>query len=207
MVFGYGGYFGVAVGLLEQGAKHVVLLDPYASLDDKRNKTLMDQYAGYVRREGKRVVPEPSSITLWHDTLKIYADREQSKVDLLLSSSVMEHVGSPEAEAEQMARVLEAGGAQLHFVDLRDHYFRYPFEMLCYSEEIWRRFLNPGSNLNRFRAWQYEASFKKYFDDVRWAALEHDRPAFLNEKSRIRSEFLTGDDQIDAVTKISITTM
>ena len=32
----------------------------------------------------------------------------------------------------------------LHVVDYRDHFFKYPLHFLQFSQNTWRRFLNPG---------------------------------------------------------------
>ena len=62
-----------------------------------------------------------------------------------------------------LAGLTAAGGLNIHFVDLRDHFFRYPFEMLHYSEAAWRRWLNPTSNHNRYRVWDYRRVFEAAF--------------------------------------------
>jgi hypothetical protein len=37
------------------------------------------------------------------------------------------------------AALTRPDGLHLHFVDLRDHFLKYPFEVLCYSEGVWKR--------------------------------------------------------------------
>jgi hypothetical protein len=103
-----------------------------------------------------------------------------------------------------LARATAPGGVQLHFVDLRDHFFKHPFEMLCHSERVWRGLLNPASNLNRLRPWDYERIFRTSFPRVTVEPLAADLGAFRAARSRIRPEFLTGDDTRDAVTRIFV---
>jgi hypothetical protein len=104
----------------------------------------------------------------------------------------------------QLAAATAPGGQHFHFVDLRDHFFRYPFEMLCYSEQVWRSFLNPGSNLNRLRVWDYERLFSSRFQQVSVKVRSSDLPAFRATRARIRPEFLSADDERNAVTEILI---
>ncbi len=76
--------------------------------------------------------------------------------------------------------------------------------MLCYSERQWRRFLNPGSNLNRLRAGDYQRLFSQGFNQVKVEILYSDLPAFRAARPRIRPEFLSGNDEQDAATHIML---
>jgi len=64
--------------------------------------------------------------------------------DLILSNSVLEHVSDPRALFADFRRLLRPGGAMLHLVDYRDHFFKYPFHFLQFRKSTWDRFLNPG---------------------------------------------------------------
>jgi len=94
-------------------------------------------------------------------------------------------------------------GVQIHFIDLRDHFFKYPFEMLCYSEKTWY-WLNPSSYLNRYRMPDYQRVFETYFTNVEMTVLERNMDAFQQVQSRVRKEFLTGNNEIDSITSILI---
>jgi hypothetical protein len=181
MIFGYGGRLDVAVELLRAGAGHLVLLDPYA---------------------GSGVSPHPGSLTVVNAPLDQYVRDGGAPVDLVFSNSVLEHVEGVAGAVKDLARVTTAMGQHFHFIDLRDHFFRHPFEMLCYSERQWRRFLNPGSNLNRLRAGDYERLFSQGFRQVKVEILYSDLPAFRAARARIRPEFLSGNDERDAATHI-----
>jgi hypothetical protein len=126
------------------------------------------------------------------------------KVDLVLSSSVYEHLDDVDGITHALRILTNNQGKHVHFVDLRDHYFRYPFEMLTYSIKTWRNLLNPTSNLNRLRIPQYESIFHKYFSDVRIIIKETNIDSFHKTQPRIRKEYLSGDDRVDAATKIVI---
>jgi SAM-dependent methyltransferase len=180
----------------------VVLLDPFAQPVHGINLGFAASGAPFLFVENGRAVPNPEYLTIVHVSLAEYLDGGGQAVDLVLSNSVLEHVDGLALVVPQLARAMRPGGRQLHFVDLRDHFFKYPFEMLCHSEGIWRRWLNPGSNLNRLRATDYERLFRASFEDVQVEPLESYPEELLRVKQRIRSEFLTGDDVQDAVGRI-----
>jgi SAM-dependent methyltransferase len=203
LIFGYGGRFDVAVSLLKAGARHVVVVDPYAT-PVAVSRDLAAAGSPFLSVSGSRPVPAPEWLTVVHAPLSTYLSNGGPKCDLVLSNSVLEHVGDMEEAVMQLASATAPGGRHFHFVDLRDHFFRYPFEMLCYSEPVWRSFLNPGSNLNRLRVWDYEQLFSSRFQDVSIEVRSSDVPAFRTMRARIRREFLSGDDERDAVTQILI---
>ena len=207
LIFGYGGGFGVGVGLLQAGARHVVLLDPYAQPVDRINVGFAATGSPFLSVGNGRAVPNPEYLTIVHTSLAEYLDRGGEPADLVLSNSVLEHVDGLTHVVPQLARATSLGGRQLHYVDLRDHFFKYPFEMLCHSERVWRRWLNPGSNLNRLRATDYERLFKASFTEVQVEPLESYPQEFHALRSRIRPEFLTGDEAQDAIVRILVRAM
>lgn len=203
LIFGYGGNYGVGAGLLRAGARHVVLVDPYAEPAHEANRALAAD-SPYFTTRGAEVHPVADWVTVVDGPLGEYLARGGQRVDYVLSNSVLEHVGDVEATIPELAGVTAPGGHHFHFVDMRDHYFRYPFEMLCYSEPVWRRLLNPGSNLNRLRAWDYERIFRASFPGVTVEPLAADLAAFRAARPRIRPEFLTGREEQDAVIRIFV---
>jgi len=76
--------------------------------------------------------------------------------------------------------------------------------MLTFSEGVWRNFLNPTSNLNRFRLGNYREVFDAYFRKVEIKILERLEPEFRAIRARIRPEFLTGDEAVDSVGLIQV---
>ena len=205
LVFGYGGRFAVGVELLRQGAGHVVLCDHFVLLDKERNRELLSNYADYLDTKNDNVMPRPEFITLLHGDIREESIQSQiSEVDYVLSTSVYEHLDDVDGITRALAKLTSPQGVQLHFVDLRDHYFKYPFEMLTYSKNTWTNFLNPTSNLNRFRLTSYREVFDAYFQKVDIAILERLEDKFRATRSRIRPEFLTGDETVDSVTLIQV---
>ena len=205
LVFGYGGRFAVGVELLRRGAAHVVLCDHFVLLDKERNLELLPVYPEYLVGENDNVRPRAEYITLLHGDIREDAIQKQiTEVDVVLSTSVYEHLDDVKGITHALAKLTASNGFHLHFVDLRDHFFKYPFEMLTFSEGVWRNFLNPTSNLNRFRLGNYREVFDAYFRKVEIKILERLEPEFRAIRARIRPEFLTGDEAVDSVSLIQV---
>jgi len=202
LIFGYGGRFGVGSALLQAGARHVVLLDPYAKPSRAANLALAKSGSPSLTVSRAKAVPDPDRLTVVSAPLRAYLAGAGEPADLVLSNSVLEHVEDLAGTVADLASVTASGGQQVHFIDLRDHYFKHPFEMLCHSDKVWRKFLNPGSNLNRLRAWDYERIFCRRFPKVSVEPLGSDLAAFHAARPRIRPEFLSGDEVRDAWTRI-----
>ena len=186
MVFGYGGKSEIGIALVESGAREVILLErPELALEPREDL------------DAKRIY------RLHHDIRTIKPQALQP-VDVVLSHSVFEHVDDPAGIAAGLARLTKPGGCHLHFIDLRDHYFKYPFEMLKFSESVWKHWLNPTSNLNRYRMFDYERIFKNNFQKTKIHVLDRDIRGFLHAKPQILPHFLSGDDDKDAVTLIRV---
>ena len=205
LVFGYGGNFTVGAELLKAGARHVVLLDRFAPPDNRRNAQLLSAYPDYFRLENGVVRPVPEFITLIHDDIKNVVASGIEPFDVIVSTSVFEHLDDVQGLTAALAALTRADGAHIHFVDLRDHYFKLPFEMLKFSESVWKNWLNPTSNLNRYRLHDYQRVFENFFADVEVNVLERDLEAFAKAESRIRPRFISGDDDHDSVTLIRVT--
>jgi SAM-dependent methyltransferase len=201
LVFGYGGNFAVGAELLRAGARHVVLLDRFAPPDDRRNRELVRAYPDYFSLRGEQVVTNEALITLIHNDVK---NVRAEKFDLVLSSSVYEHLDDVDGLTKALAALTAPSGIHIHYVDLRDHYFKLPFEMLKFSEQTWKKWLNPTSNLNRFRLRDYQRIFDLYFSSVEINILAREPETFARARRNIHPEFLTGDDAHDTVTLIEV---
>ena len=201
MVFGYGGRFDIGLGLLEAGAAHVVLVDKYAPPDHAHNLSLLPFSERYLFLKGDSVTPRPDFITLLQGDIRT-ADIES--VDIVLSNSVYEHLDDVEGITASLASLTNPGGTHAHFIDLRDHFFKYPFEMLRFSEQTWTHWLNPSSNHNRYRLWDYRRVFEAHFSQIKIDILAREEAAFLKLKPHIQPEFISGNLQEDAVSLICV---
>ncbi len=205
LLFGYGGRFDLGVKLLEAGAGHVILCDKYAKPDDPHNAALLPKYEAYLTAGEDGPRPRPEWITLLEaDIRDQHPSAEFPRADLVLSSSVYEHLEDVDGITRALAELTQPGGLHIHYVDLRDHYFKYPFEMLSYSERVWRGWLNPTSHHNRFRLWDYRRVFETCFKQVEIQVLERKPEAFEQARSRVRPEFISGDLGQDSVTLILV---
>jgi Methyltransferase domain len=205
LVFGYGGRFAVGVDLLKRGAAHVVLCDHFVLLDTERNRELLSAYGMYLKEEQGEVQPRGEFITLLHGDIRQESIQKQiSQVDVVLSTSVFEHLDDVPGITKALAKLTSPSGIHVHFVDLRDHFFKYPFEMLKFSESVWKNFLNPTSNLNRYRLKDYKREFEANFERIEFKVLEQLVDEFRKAQNQIRAEFKTGDELEDSVGLIHV---
>jgi len=95
------------------------------------------------------MAPNPAFFTLNQGDL---APGDIDPVDIVVSNSVYEHLPGVAMGAitQGLAVVTKPDGIQIHFIDLRDHYFKYPFAMLAFKDKTWRTWLIPSSSLNQF---------------------------------------------------------
>lgn len=203
LLFGYGGRFGVGCALLHAGAQHVLLCEKGAPPDNTYNRQLLAGSAEYLLERNGQVLPRPELMTLLQGDIRQMVGQVDA-VDVVLSTSVYEHLNDVEGITAALAALTRPNGVQLHFVDLRDHFFKYPFEMLCYDEATWRTWFNPTSNHNRYRLWDYQRVFDRCFAKVKIQVNQRDADAFDRTRERIRPEFISGNDQIDSVTLIQV---
>jgi hypothetical protein len=200
LVFGYGGRFDIGFGLLKAGAAHVILCDKYAPPDEAHNREMFSKEEKYFIMEDKGLRPRPERITLLEaDIRDVKATNQIEPVEFVFSSSVYEHVDDVEGITHALAILTKPDGTHIHYVDLRDHFFKYPFEMLRFSESTWRKWLNPSSNHNRYRLWNYRDAFEACFEQVEIEVLSREEEAFRKLLPRIRPEFVSGNLEEDTV--------
>lgn len=205
LVFGYGGRFDLGLGLLKEGAAHVILCDKYARPDEVHNQRMFAGEQEYFVKRDQGLRPRPERMTLVEsDIREVQSSGTMEPVDIVLSSSVYEHLDDVEGMTRALAGLTKPDGIQIHFVDSRDHFFKYPFEMLRFSEGEWRTWLNPSSNHNRYRLWDYRRAFESCFGQVEIEVLAREAEAFQKVRPYIRPEFLSGNLDDDAVTLIQV---
>lgn len=205
MVFGYGGNLSIAAWLLSAGARHVILIER-ADFPLKNNAGEIGQtFPQFFIRGSDGFEINPDYISIFHhDIIALAKEKILAPVDLVLTCSVYEHLKFPEAITCALAQLTDKQGSHLHFIDLRDHYFQYPFEMLCFSQFVWKYFLNPSSHLNRYRIADYMMLFKKHFLEAQYLTETTDLPNFIKRKGSIRPEFLSGNDDVDCITQLCL---
>ena len=82
-------------------------------------------------------------------------------IDIVVSSSVLEHVSNLNKLLEEVTSVSKPEVKMLHIVDYRDHFFKYPYHFLQFSHYVWNNFLNPG-DLTRTRQSEHLRIFDQY---------------------------------------------
>lgn len=205
MIFGYGGNVQIGCEFLRRGAGRVILCERQGLPYSKLTLELARKHPDYFVVTTGNIQQNSDRLTIIHEDIRVSAQQHTIEpVDLVLSRSVYEHLEDVENITRALAALTAKNGKQVHFIDLRDHYFQYPFEMLTYSDTIWKNLLNPTSNLNRLRIPQYEVIFRKYFSRVRIQVIESNLPSFLAAKKCIRKEFLSGDNAVDSATQITV---
>ena len=201
LVFGYGGRFDIGFAILREGARHVVLCDKYAPPDEVHNRRMFAAEDEYFLIADNRIRPRKEWMSLLEEDIR---EAQIEPVDIVISSSVYEHVDDVEGITRALSALTKGDGIHLHYVDLRDHFFKYPFEMLRYSERTWRRWLNPSSNHNRYRMWNYRSEFETFFEQVEIEILSSEEEAFRKLRSHIRPEFISGDMEEDTAGTIRV---
>ena len=201
LILGYGGRFGVGCALLKMGVGQVVLCEKGVQPDDSYNRTLLGNHSDVLILKESRVLSDPKQLEV------VEGDIRQLKlrpVDIVLSTSVYEHLDDVTGVTRALAALTNPDGVNLHYIDLRDHFFKFPFEMLCYSERIWRGWLNPTTHHNRYRLLDYRAAFEGCFVRVELKVMARDEEGYSKTRDRIRPEFLSTDPLVDSVTKLAI---
>ena len=205
LIFGYGGRFDIGFGILKEGAGHVILCDKYAPPDEQHNQQMFASEEKYFIVGNNGVRPRPEWMSLLEaDIRDVHASGAMEPVDIIISSSVYEHLEDVEGITRALAGLTKPDGIHIHYVDLRDHFFKYPFEMLRFSERTWRTWLNPSSNHNRYRLWDYRRAFQACFGQVEIEVLSREEEAFRKVLPRLRPEFVSGNMDEDAVGTIQV---
>jgi hypothetical protein len=117
---------------------------------------------------------------------------------------VYEHLDDVEGITRALAALTKPDGLHIHFVDLRDHFFKYPFEMLTFSERVWYGWLNPSSNHNRYRLWDYRRVFEASFGKAEITVLAQDEQAFERIRPHVLPQFVSANPAENVVTLIRV---
>jgi SAM-dependent methyltransferase len=158
--------------------------EPFSDLNHSLDRHILNLVAN---RSGIKV-EEISSRTWRFDQLD---DLQPASIDVILSHCVLEHVRQPERLLKSLSRLLKKGGSMIHVVDYRDHYFKYPFHFLKFSEKVWKRWLDPG-DLPRYRLFDHIDIIKGLGFGVEVIEIRIDLEKFSLVEPWVRPKFRRG---------------
>lgn len=171
-----------------QPSARVTLLEPYVALDEESDRAHLAAVAA-------RCGCSPDSLTSRVRRVTTLDGEPDGAFPLVLSSSVLEHVGDPPALFADLRRVLAPGGTMLHRVDYRDHFFKYPLHFLQFSRSTWNRWLNPG-DLPRWRLYDHVEALEKAGFGVQLPETCHDPECLAAITPRLSSDFRRDDPRV-----------
>lgn len=163
--------------LLRAGGR-VILFEPLAPLDDAADARHRAALAPGVAERVQRITTLESI--------------RAGEVDLVLSHAVLEHVRDPAGILAELDRVLAPKGFMLHAVDYRDHFFKYPYHFLLFSQPVWDRWLDPG-DLPRWRLGDHLRLLRERGFDVQVLESESLPAEFARVEPRIHPRFDRSD--------------
>ena len=159
MDIGCGNNCAHAFEFLASGVKKVILCETLAKdylSEPKIRKRLPSNKKDYFEKFSK-------NLRIIDDSIEDIKSMPDSSVDIIISTSLLEHVYDLEKAFNEMKRVLKKDGQMFHSIDLRDHFFfDYPLHFLRYSPWWWKNFYTkPGTFTNRHRLPYYLDLIKK----------------------------------------------
>jgi SAM-dependent methyltransferase len=163
----------------------MLMLEPFVAFAADEDQRLLESIA---TRHGLAAPRLKSSVRHLHR----FSDIPDRSVDLIVSSSVLEHVGDPPALFRECGRVLRPGGAMLHLVDYRDHFFKYPYHFLQFSQRTWNRWLNPG-DLPRWRVYDHLQALTAAGFQPTLLRADRDDAAFARIAPHLSADFQAND--------------
>lgn len=167
----------VACALVAAGARMATALEPFVPFDTVRDAAL------------RASVPQWSAVSANSIARATdFAEIPAASIDLLLSNSVLEHVRDLQGFLMECHRVLTPDGVMLHRVDYRDHFFKYPFAFLTFSETTWSRWLDPG-DLPRWRLPDHVAAFTEAGFTTTVSGAESATPEFDRIRLQLAGRF------------------
>ena len=188
----------LALALLHEGAKKIILLDKFPRWD---YDTTSDEVNFLTNQCGMNVSkfldedlkPKKEFFQYTTNSIESMTDVADSSVDLITSFGVLEHIRNTDSTFKEMHRILKKSGHMYHFISLGDHYnFTDPLVFLKYSDFIWNKITKEGySYTNRLRVDDYLQLLEKYnfkLKDHEKKFCEIDKIGKINEKFKSKDE-------------------
>jgi SAM-dependent methyltransferase len=203
---GSGRYSRLALRMLHEGAARVTLVDPVAvDLNEDKHRSLLLEDCVKLGFDWDEVLTRVQ--VLREDLTTLPLPPVEARPDLVVSSAVLEHSHDPQVVLATCWAWLKPGGQTSHMIDLRDHVFEAPLEMLTFSEEVWQRWLCPkrGFHLNRWRLPNYlDAMHEVGFVKVRYRATQRDEAGLETIMLRLDRQFKDMDPGMLSVLMVDL---
>lgn len=185
---GSGATNGTGYEFAARGAAHVYCLEPFARFKARLDRSLLSAVCD-------RNQTQPADIGKRIQRIGSFASVPPRSIDLVVSSSVLEHVADLSALCSDLERVLTFSGKMLHLVDYRDHFFKYPYHFLQFSRRTWKTFLDPG-DLPRWRLTDHLRAFANAGFETK-VLVEHSEPGtYARVAPYISPEFDRSDSRL-----------
>lgn len=123
------------------------------------------------------------------DNVNRVVELNTNEYDLILSHSVLEHVEDLDTLFKSNSLVLKENGISIHIVDYRDHFFKYPYFFLMFTDNTWNKWLNPG-DLYRWRLDDHIESARKANFDIKVLDIVKQEPDKISILKKINERFL-----------------
>ncbi|RJP75630.1 MAG: SAM-dependent methyltransferase [Desulfobacteraceae bacterium] len=210
MEAGTGIYNPASAPFLLSGVKKLILLEPFheKKIDYEKFSSRFLKLLDIADKESNYPLPKNGTVlqhsrdhihtahfppdvelldNLWENT-----GLPDGSVDLIFSASVLEHIRHPEAVLSESARILRPDGYMINYVDLRDHFSNYPFEMFKYSERMWNLLTKQSGGAgyqNRWRISHWKRALENAGFSSQTIPLKKKNELALHEKQYFTPEF------------------
>lgn len=181
---GVGRTNGSCYRLMARGARETVAFEPFRQLEKSQDEKQL--------REASNADPSANFTGCVRRVANLDAEATGG-FDTVLSVAVLEHVIDMNRLAADLNRLLKPGGCMLHVVDYRDHFFRYPYHHLLWSEKTWSRWLDPG-DLPRWRVGDHLRIFEEQGFRMSVIKASSQDNEFAKIANRVHPRFRNFDD-------------
>lgn len=166
--------------------------EPFRPLDKRMDNRLLLDVCERYNCKAKDIKPRVKRVD---NTENIH----DNTVDIVFSYSVLEHVKDLIELFCELKRLLKDDGCMIHVVDYRDHFFKYPFHFLQFSEKIWNSLFNPG-DLPRHRLDDHKEAFSNCGFSVEIISKEYAENEYKKIRHHLNSRYKNSEPDTAATT-------